>query len=99
MRKNLTSNSETELTIDELMDGEDMTAQFTRDSFKKMINEGFLVKLEAFLEACKKEIFEDKKLTFESLELVGEATRIPVIQDYVKEKLAPDMELSRTLNS
>jgi molecular chaperone DnaK (HSP70) len=41
-----------------------------------------------------------QKIQYSTIELVGEASRMPVIQDYIKKVMAPQgMDLSRTMNS
>ena len=98
VRKNLTSNNEAEICIEELMAGEDMDIQFSRETFQGSIKKS-LENLQNFLILCKKEINE-QKIKIDSIELVGEATRIPVIQDCIKNFIGSDkQELSRTLNS
>jgi heat shock protein 4 len=94
MRKILTGNRETSLNIDSLMDDEDMNFMVTRDEFESLaapiINKFRQTILNALAEA------KLKVSDISSVEMVGDAVRIPILQQIVKETYG--MELSKTLS-
>lgn len=96
MRKLLTSNKEADVNCDSLMEDEDFHKHFSRTELEELIGP-FLERFrKAVQESYEKSGLKDKKLDF--VELVGDATRMPAIQEILKE-IYPGMELSRTLNS
>lgn len=96
MRKLLTSNKEADVNCDSLMEDEDFHKHFKRTDLEELITP-FLERFKFIVsESLTKSGLKDKKLDF--VELVGDATRMPAIQEILKE-IFPGMELSRTLNS
>ena len=96
MRKLLTSNKEADIHCDSLMEDEDFHKHFKRSDLEDLIG--------PFLErfnTCVSESLARSGLKIEDLdfiELVGDATRMPKIQEILKD-IYPGKELSRTLNS
>ena len=96
MRKLLTSNKEADINCDSLMEDEDFHKHFKRTELEELIAP-FLERFKKCVsDSLEKSGLKDKKLDF--VELVGDATRMPSIQEILKE-IYPGMELSRTLNS
>ena len=96
MRKLLTSNKEADIHCDSLMEDEDFHKHFKRSDLEDLIGPF----LERF-KTCVSESLARSGLKVEDLdfiELVGDATRMPKIQEILKD-LYPGKELSRTLNS
>jgi len=95
MRKLLTSNKEADVNCDSLMEDEDFHKHFKRTELEELITP-FLDRFKAVVsEAYEKSGLKDK---LDFIELVGDATRMPAIQEILKE-IFPGKELSRTLNS
>ena len=96
MRKLLTSNKEADINCDSLMEDEDFHKHFKRTDLEELIAP-FLDRFKFCVsDSLEKSGLKDQKLDF--VELVGDATRMPAIQEILKE-IFPGMELSRTLNS
>lgn len=96
MRKLLTSNKEADINCDSLMEDEDFHKHFKRTELEELIAP-FLERFKKCVsESLEKSGLKDKKIDF--VELVGDATRMPAIQEILKE-IYPNNELSRTLNS
>jgi molecular chaperone DnaK len=94
VRKILTGNRETNLTIDSLMEDEDMNYCITREEFETLsapIITRFRQTLVRALEEAKL-----KPSDVSCFEMVGDAVRIPVMQQVVKEVCG--VELSKTLS-
>jgi len=95
MRKLLTSNKEADINCDSLMEDEDFHKHFKRTDLEELITP-FLERFKTVVsEAYEKSGLKDK---LDFIELVGDATRMPAIQEILKE-IFPGKELSRTLNS
>ena len=97
VRKSLTVNKEITISVDSLMDGEDLVYNLSRDEFEKIIEP--VVK--KFEDLCKNAIakFEkDTKLKVEnihSIEMVGDTVRTPIILESIKKVMGK--EVSKTL--
>ena len=97
VRKSLTVNKEITISVDSLMDGEDLYCNLTRDEFEKIIDP--VVK--KFENLCKKAIenFEkDTKMKIKdihSIEMVGDTVRTPIILETIKKVMGK--EISKTL--
>ena len=95
MRKLLTANKEAEINCESLMEDNDFRKIFTRKELESLMNplmEEFAI--------CVKQSLAKSGLSCDHLhfvELVGEATRIPIVQDCIKQIFRK--ELSRTINS
>jgi molecular chaperone DnaK (HSP70) len=96
-RKILTSNKEANLSVECLIDDDDLNYNLTRDEFEKII-EPVLTKIRnLFTNALNNAIAEGKfqLADLHSVEMVGDAVRTPIIQHIVKEVFG--LELSKTL--
>lgn len=96
MRKLLTSNKEADIHCDSLMEDEDFHKHFKRTDLEELIGPF----VERF-KTCVTESLQRSGLKVDDIdfiELVGDATRMPIIQETLKE-IYPNKELSRTLNS
>lgn len=94
-RKTLSGNSEHDLSIECLMEGEDLQYTMTREEFEKLCEpilntiQEHLVKVRDALKA--------KNINLHSIELIGGGSRIPAFIQRVKSIF--EVEPSRTLNS
>ncbi len=81
-RKTLSANKEATIAVECLMEDEDLCRHFQREEFEGMI-EPYVRKLEDVVEKCIKQggISLDK---IHSVEMIGEATRIPSVQEVAK---------------
>lgn len=96
MRKLLSGNKEAEINLECLMDDMDFRKMMKRSEFESIIT-NFSQNLEKQLyEALARSNLRTNHVDF--VELVGEATRIPIVQEIIK-KVFGKKELSRTLNS
>ena len=82
LRKKLTSNTDADINIYALHDEEDLEENLTRSDYSELIKD-FLKKFEEFLIQSKKEM-DEQKITFDVIELVGEASRMPILQEFIK---------------
>lgn len=97
MRKLLSGNKEAEINLECLMDDMDFRKMMKRSDFEAIIAPTFSQNLEKVLyESLARSNLNPKHIDF--VELVGEATRIPIVQEIIK-KVFHKQELSRTLNS
>jgi len=97
-RKQLTSNDEIDVNIDPLMGDLEFETVLTRDQFQKMIDTSDIKpKLDALLEAANNH-FRKEGIKIDRLELVGEATRMPYLNELVMDALGVSQAL-RTLNT
>ena len=79
MRKLLSGNKETDVNVDALMEDEDFHRHIKREEFEAMID-GFMREFTMNLKkALAKSGLSADHIDF--VELVGEATRIPIVQD------------------
>jgi molecular chaperone DnaK (HSP70) len=94
VRKILTGNRDTNLTIDSLMEDEDMNYTVSREEFENLSAPVITRFRQTLLKAL-----EDAKLKpsdISCIEMVGDAVRIPIMQQIVKEVYG--VELSKTLS-
>ena len=97
VRKSLTVNKEITISVDSLMDGEDLVYNLSRDEFEKIIDP--VVK--KFENLCKKAIENFEKETkmkignIHSIEMVGDTVRTPIIIETIKKVMGK--EISKTL--
>lgn len=96
MRKLLTANKEAEINCESLMEDQDFNKHFKRADLEALMDpfmSNFHMTLKTSLSrsgvSCNR---------IDSVELVGEATRIPIVQEAIK-SIFGKKELSRTLNS
>jgi heat shock 70kDa protein 4 len=95
VRKLLTANKEAEINCESLMEDQDFRKLFTRQELEQIMSPI----MQSFC-LCLKQSLAMAGLSCDHLdfvELVGEATRIPIVQDCIKQVFG--RELSRTLNS
>lgn len=95
-RKILSANLEATIHLESLLEDEDLTKNVKRADFEEMIMP-YIDKMTALM----KDTLEKSGLTKEqihSVEMVGEATRMPIVQERCKEVFGKD-QVSRTLNS
>jgi len=97
VRKSLTVNKEITISVDSLMDGEDLVYNLSRDEFEKIIEP--VVK--KFEQLCKNAIEKFEKETklkigsIHSIEMVGDSVRTPIILETIKKVMGK--EISKTL--
>ena len=97
VRKSLTVNKEITISVDSLMDGEDLVYNLTRDEFEKIIEPT----VKKFENLCKYAIEKFEKETkmkigqIHSIEMVGDTVRTPIILDTIKKCFGK--EVSKTL--
>ena len=97
VRKSLTVNKEISISVDSLMEGEDLFYNLTRDEFEQII----APVVKKFEDLCKRAIeqFEkDTKLKLKdvhSFEMVGDTVRTPIILETIKKVMGK--EVSKTL--
>ena len=97
IRKTLTVNKDCTISIDSLMDGEDLVYNLSRDEFEKIISP-VTEKFKKLCEQSLKSLLEEAKVKLEdvhSIEMVGCAVRTPIIQNIIKEVFGK--EISKTL--
>lgn len=95
-RKILSANLEATIHLESLLEDEDLHQNVKRQEFEDMIMP-YIDKMTALLQ----DTLQRSGLTKEqihSVEMVGEATRIPIVQERCKEVFGKD-QVSRTLNS
>ena len=93
-RKVLSANSETNINVEYLVEDEDLNFHITRPEFEKII-EPELARFRDVLLRLNDEI-NNKKISIHSVEIVGGASRIPIVQKIIEEVF--QKECSRTLN-
>ena len=97
VRKSLTVNKEITISVDSLMEGEDLVYNLSRDEFEKIIEP--VVK--KFEQLCKNAIEKFEKETklkignIHSIEMVGDTVRTPIILESIKKVMGK--EVSKTL--
>ena len=97
VRKSLTVNKEITISVDSLMDGEDLVYNLTRDEFEKIIEPT----VKKFENLCKYAIEKFEKETkmkigdIHSIEMVGDTVRTPIILETIKKCFGK--EVSKTL--
>jgi len=95
MRKLLTGNKEADISCESLLEDEDLKQHFTRTELEELIGPF----IERFQKCLKDSIEKSglKVVDIDSVELVGEATRIPICIEQIKDIFGK--EPSRTMNS
>ena len=96
VRKLLSGNKEADLTCESLLDDIDFNTSISRDEFEKMIFAFTQNFSKCLAQALARSGLKQRDLDF--VELVGEATRIPVCLEAIKTVFGVSV-LSRTLNS
>ena len=97
VRKSLTVNKEITISVDSLMDGEDLVYNLTRDEFEKIIEPT----VKKFNDLCKYAIEKFERETkmkigqIHSIEMVGDTVRTPIILESIKKAFGK--EVSKTL--
>jgi heat shock protein 4 len=103
-RKILTANKEANLSIESLMEDEDLSYNLTRDEFEKIIEPVLNKFRNLLLNAIQNAVSEGSNSFFNiefaltdlhSVEMVGDAVRTPIIQQIVKDTCG--LEISKTL--
>ena len=96
-RKILTVNKEVTISIDSLMDGEDLVYHLTKDEFEKLI-QPTMTKFKTLCETAIAKAKEEAKMSISelhSVEMVGDAVRTPIVQKVIKDVFGKD--ISKTL--
>tara|TARA_B110000285_G_C15076310_1_gene590944 strand:- start:726 stop:1394 length:669 start_codon:yes stop_codon:yes gene_type:complete len=96
VRKLLSGNKETDLNCESLLDDIDFTKSITRDEFEGLIAAFTKNFTKCLAQGLARSGLKQRDIDF--VELVGEATRIPVCLEAIKDVFGKS-ELSRTLNS
>ena len=97
VRKSLTVNKDIVISVDSLMEGEDLVYNLSREEFEKIIKPV----VEKFENLCKKAIEQFEKETkikikdVHSFEMVGDTVRTPIILETIKKVMGKDV--SKTL--
>ena len=97
IRKMLTVNKDGTISVDSLMDGEDLDYHLTKDEFESLI-QPVITKFEALCKRALKKAKEEGKIDINdlhSVEMVGDAVRTPIIQKVIKDVFGKD--ISKTL--
>ena len=95
-RKTLTVNKEVTISVDSLMDGQDLTYNLTRKEFENIISPT----LQKFENLCRNSIQKALAMgininNLHSIEMVGDTLRTPIINDIIRKVF--NRELSKTL--
>lgn len=96
-RKILTVNKEVTISIDSLMDGEDLVYHLTKEEFETLI-QPTISKFKVLCEAALAKAKDEAKMNMSelhSVEMVGDAVRTPIVQKVIKDVFGKD--LSKTL--
>lgn len=95
-RKRLSADKEAPINVDYLLNEEDLVRSLKREEFEQIIEPC----LARFKEVMQQTIALSNLSTedIDSVELLGDATRIPIIQDIIKDVFKKE-ELQRTLNA
>ena len=96
IRKMLSANSEAVLNIECLLEDEDMNQQYTREEFEQLIQPNIEELKKVMEEALEKSKLKTKAI--DCIELVGEATRTPIVQRLAEEVFCKEKH-QRTINS
>eukprot|EP01086_Lenisia_limosa_P010582 TRINITY_DN3503_c0_g1_i2.p1 TRINITY_DN3503_c0_g1~~TRINITY_DN3503_c0_g1_i2.p1 ORF type:complete len:827 (+),score=361.42 TRINITY_DN3503_c0_g1_i2:171-2483(+) len=95
LKKTLSSNSEAHMSIECFMDDIDVKGMMKRDEFEELCAPIF-EKIRATIAKAVEESKVDPK-TFHACEVIGGTSRIPIIQNYIKDIFG--QEPSKTLNA
>ena len=97
VRKSLTVNKEVTISVDSLMEGEDLVYNLTRDEFEKII-EPVVKKFENICKVAIEKFQKESKMKIAdvySIEMVGDTVRTPIILEAIKKSMGK--EISKTL--
>ena len=97
VRKSLTVNKEVTISVDSLMEGEDLVYNLTRDEFEKIIDP-VVKKFENLCKAAIEKFEKETNLKMKdvySIEMVGDSVRTPIISEIIKKAMGK--EISKTL--
>ena len=97
VRKSLTVNKEITISVDSLMEGEDLVYNLSRDEFEKII-EPVVKKFEQLCKNAIEQFERETKLkigNIHSIEMVGDTVRTPIILETIKKVMGK--EISKTL--
>ena len=97
VRKMLTVNKEATISVDSLMDGEDLVYHLTKDEFEKLI-QPVMDKFKNLCSQALEKLKAETKLSLadlHSVEMVGDAVRTPIVQSIIKDVFGKEM--SKTL--
>ena len=97
VRKSLTVNKEITISVDSLMDGEDLVYNLSRDEFEKII-EPVVKKFENLCKTAIEKFEKETKLKLKDVydfEMVGDTVRTPIILETIKKIMGK--EVSKTL--
>ena len=105
-RCQLTTNETIDFTVDSIIDGDDFTSQLSKKELDKICSE-FKSKLNTTLNKAIdefKQLYKDvlliSDIKIDAIELTGEATRIPLVQESIKEiEYLEPIQQFRTLNT
>uniref|UniRef100_A0A7S3KTH2 Heat shock protein 70 n=1 Tax=Euplotes crassus TaxID=5936 RepID=A0A7S3KTH2_EUPCR len=96
IRKMLSANSEAVLNIECLLEDEDLHQAYTREEFEKLIDPNIQELKKVMIEALEKSKL--KTSAIDCIELVGEATRTPIVKRLAEEVFEKEKH-QRTINS
>ena len=97
VRKSLTVNKEITISVDSLMEGEDLVYNLSRDEFEKII-EPVVKKFENLCKVAIERFEKETKIKISkvhSIEMVGDTVRTPIILETIKKVMGK--EVSKTL--
>jgi len=95
-RKRLSADKEAPINVDYLLNEEDLLRSLKREEFEEIIAPCLVRFREVLSEALVLSKLHTEEIEF--VELLGDATRIPIIQEIIKEEFKKE-ELQRTLNA
>lgn len=95
-RKVLSANQEAPVNVEYLVEDCDLNHNMKRDEFDKHV-EPVLIKFRDIIVTLKLEL-EARKVPIDSVEIIGGATRIPIIQAIIQDVFKVE-QVSRTLNA
>lgn len=91
-RKILSANREAPITVESIMEDEDIQYNLTREEFEELIAQH----LETIKDLCRR-VLDEAKVEVDVVEMVGETTRTPSVMRVVQE--CTSVGISRTMNS
>ncbi|EGR34876.1 hypothetical protein IMG5_001050 [Ichthyophthirius multifiliis] len=92
----LSANMESECNCEYLMEDCDLSESLTRSEFESII-QPVLAQIQQCLQTLIQEL-KNKKIELHSVEIIGGATRIPIVQEMIKKSFGIDT-LNKTLNA